>query len=99
MSDLISREAVLNEVMARIQYLHDAEDIKTHVEEAIKTTPSVEAVPFSVIEDIKAEIENYNVLKNLVGTSETFKLGVTKGLDLSAEIIDRKIAEVKGDKE
>lgn len=40
----IPKQAVLNEVMARIEYLHDAEDIKDHVRETIEEFTSV-AIP------------------------------------------------------
>lgn len=49
------------------------------------------------IEDIKAEIENYNIRSNFSGCSEPFMLGVTKGLDLAAEIIDRHVNELRGE--
>ena len=39
--DAVSRQALLKETMARIEYLHDAEDIKAHVKECIETEPSV----------------------------------------------------------
>lgn len=39
--DAISRKAVLNEIMARIEYLHDVKDIKDHVREVIETEPPV----------------------------------------------------------
>ena len=42
--DYISRQAVLNEVMAKIEYLYDSEDIKDHVRETIEQMPSV-AIP------------------------------------------------------
>lgn len=51
MSDLISREAVLKEAMARIQYLHDAEDIKDHVKEVIETEPPIEQTEWISIKD------------------------------------------------
>lgn len=47
----------------------------------------------NVIKNIKAKIENYNVLEEFKYCSDAYKLGVTKGLDLSAELIDQAIKE------
>ena len=66
-------------------------------EESVKKMTPLQTEIIKVLEDIKAEIENYNVRANFKGTSEAFQLGVTRGLDLSAEIIDRKVNEVKNE--
>lgn len=66
-----------------------------------KTPPlyvDVSKVVLQALEDVRAEIEDYDVLRNFVGASGAFKLGVTKGLDLSAEIINRKIKEIENDR-
>lgn len=39
------------------------------------------------------EIEDYNIKSNFSDCSESFQLGVTKGLDLASEILKRNIGE------
>lgn len=64
MSDLISREAVLNLVLpwcadddGSVGKIGDLREVLDDIE----NLPSVEAVPLSVIEDIKAEIEELGI--------------------------------------
>ena len=48
------------------------------------------------VEETKEEIGNYDVLNNFASSTEAFKLGVTRGLDLAVEILDKLIKESEG---
>ena len=50
--DLISRNEVKKELIARIEYLHDPEDIKAHVKECLDTAHIVDAYSFAQVREL-----------------------------------------------
>lgn len=53
----------------------------------------VKAIPLDKVKDVREKISDWNVNKEMVGTSEPFRLGVARGLDIASEILDKLIAE------
>lgn len=53
----------------------------------------VEAIPLDKIKDVREEISDWDINKEMVGTSEPFRLGVARGLDIASEILDKLISE------
>ena len=66
------------------------------VKKQIESAPTVQAIPLNKVEETKEEIGNYDVLNNFASSTEAFKLGVTRGLDLAVEILDKLIKESEG---
>lgn len=54
------------------------------------------AIPLDKVKQARAEISDWDVNKEMVGTSEPFRLGVARGLDIASEILDKLIAESEG---
>lgn len=48
------------------------------------------------IKEAREKMDDYNVRKKFDGCNDLFKLGVTRGLDLAVEIINKLIVEVEG---
>lgn len=54
------------------------------------------SITLDQIKDARDEISDWDVNKEMVGTSEPFRLGVARGLDIASEILDKLIAESEG---
>ena len=59
----------------------------------IKHNAEQQAIPLDQIKDARDEISDWDVNKEMVGTSEPFRLGVARGLDIASEILDKLIEE------
>ncbi len=85
MSDLISRESLKQRINLNYN-IHQYIDIQS-IEDIINTEPSVEDKTVEELEMIKAEIEN----------PKEISLDFFDGLAYAERVIDKKIAELKGE--
>lgn len=86
--DCISREKALQIIRAWFDREATPSDLKNEIEQLPPVTPQFGVVPMSVIEDIKAEIEEVGYAKDEYGSIRADVLRVWKVLD----IIDKHIS-------